>query len=41
MFMYKLLNLSPEYVCNKLNISRATFYRYKKRLSGQMVTKKR
>ena len=41
MFMYKMFNLSPKYVCEKLNISRATFYRQKKRLSGKMVAKKR
>ena len=41
MFIQKMFNLKPEYVCRKLGISRATFYRHKKKLSGSMVTKKR
>ena len=40
-FFQKLLNKDVRWVCRKLNISRATFYRHKKKLDGEMVITKR
>ena len=33
MFLHKTLGVSRKYVCDKADISRATFYRYKKQKS--------
>ena len=42
MFFHKYLNISAKTICKKANISRATFYRYKKKLdSGRFKTQKR
>tara|TARA_R100000008_G_scaffold80995_1_gene63837 strand:- start:253 stop:402 length:150 start_codon:yes stop_codon:yes gene_type:complete len=41
MFLHRYIKLRPEFICEKAGISRATFYRYKKRLNGTIVTKKR
>ena len=42
MFLHKYLNISAKTICKKANISRATFYRYKKKLdSGRMRVHKR
>ena len=40
-FFQKLLGKNVMWVCRKLNISRATFYRHKKKLHGEMVITKR
>ena len=40
-FFQKLLGKNVMWVCRKLNISRATFYRHKKKLDGEMVITKR
>ena len=34
MFLHNTLGVSREYVCDKADISRATFYRYKKEKSA-------
>ncbi len=42
MFLHKYLNISAQTICKKANISRATFYRYKKKLdNGKMRVHKR
>tara|TARA_Y100001973_G_C5187390_1_gene328760 strand:- start:1270 stop:1428 length:159 start_codon:yes stop_codon:yes gene_type:complete len=41
LFFKKLLGKDVRWVCNKLKISRATFYRHKKKLDGEMVITKR
>ena len=40
-FFKKLLGKDVRWVCRKLDISRATFYRHKKKLDGEMVITKR
>ena len=40
-FFKKLLGRDVMWVCRKLGISRATFYRRKKKLDGKMVITKR
>ena len=40
-FLKKLLGRDVNWVCRKLGISRATFYRHKKKLDGEMVITKR
>ena len=40
-FLKKLLKKDVNWVCRKANISRATFYRHKKKLNGEMVITKR
>ena len=37
----KFLRKDVNWICRKLNISRATFYRHKKKLDGKMVVTKR
>jgi|TARA_Y100001938_G_C8056070_1_gene414449 ACT domain-containing protein len=40
-FLKKMLRKDVNWVCQKANISRATFYRHKKKLYGEMVITKR
>ena len=40
-FLQKLLRKDVNWTCSKVGISRATFYRHKKKLSGEMVITKR
>ena len=40
-FFQKFLGKDVGWVCKKLHISRATFYRHKKKLNGKMVITKR
>jgi ACT domain-containing protein len=40
-FFQKILGKDVKWVCRKLGISRATFYRHKKKLYGEMVITKR
>ena len=40
-FFQKFLGKNVRWVCDKANISRATFYRHKKKLDGKMVITKR
>ena len=40
-FIQKILRKDVMWVCRKLGISRATFYRHKKKLDGKMVITKR
>ena len=40
-FFQKFLGKDAGWVCDKLHISRATFYRHKKKLYGKMVITKR
>ena len=40
-FLKKLLKKDVNWKCRKANISRATFYRHKKKLDGAMVITKR
>ena len=40
-FFQKFLGKNAQWVCDKANISRATFYRHKKKLNGEMVITKR
>tara|TARA_Y100000310_G_scaffold248258_1_gene254061 strand:- start:1064 stop:1222 length:159 start_codon:yes stop_codon:yes gene_type:complete len=40
-FLKKLLKKDVNWVCRKANISRATFYRHKKKLNGEMVITER
>ena len=40
-FLQKLLKRDVNWVCRKASISRATFYRHKKKLDGEMVITKR
>ena len=40
-FLQKLLRKDVNWTCRKLGISRATFYRHKKKLDGEMVITKR
>ena len=40
-FIKKLLRKDVNWTCRKAGISRATFYRHKKKLDGQMVITKR
>lgn len=40
-FFQKLLGKNVMWVCRILGISRATFYRHKKKLDGKMVITKR
>ena len=40
-FIQKLFGKDVKWVCSKLKISRATFYRHKKKLNGEMVITKR
>ena len=40
-FVQKFLGKDVKWVCRRLEISRATFYRHKKKLDGQMVVTKR
>lgn len=38
LWLHRKFGLSQEFICGKCGVSRATFYRYKKRLKdGQMV----
>ena len=42
LWLHRKLGLSQSFICGKCGISRATFYRYKKRLgNGKMVQKSR
>ena len=41
MFFKKILRKDVRWVCRKLKISRATFYRHKKKLNAKMVITKR
>ena len=40
-FLQKMLKKDVNWVCRKASISRATFYRHKKKLDGEMVITKR
>ena len=40
-FLKGILNKDVNWICRKLNISRATFYRHKKKLEAKMVITKR
>ena len=40
-FLKNLLRKDVNWVCEKIGISRATFYRHKKRLNGKMVRTER
>ena len=40
-FLQKMLRKDVNWVCQKADISRATFYRHKKKLDGKMVITKR
>ncbi len=38
LWLHKRFGLSQEFICGKCGVSRATFYRYKKRIKdGEMV----
>ena len=42
LWLHRKLGLSQSFICGKCGISRATFYRYKKRLKdGKMIRTKR
>ena len=41
LFLHRIFGLKPKTVIKYCGISRATFYRYKKRLDGTMVRTKR
>ena len=41
MFFKKILRKDVNWICSKLKISRATFYRHKKKLNAKMVITKR
>jgi|LUMU01.1.fsa_nt_gb ACT domain-containing protein len=41
MFLHKYFKIKAETICEKANISRATFYRYKKKLKDNIVVQKR
>ncbi len=40
-FLQKILRKDVNWICKKVGISRATFYRHKKKLDGEMVITKR
>ena len=41
MFLHKYFKIKAETICEKADISRATFYRYKKKLKDDIVVSKR
>ena len=41
MFFKRILRKDVNWICRKLKISRATFYRHKKKLNAKMVITKR